>query len=89
MVRFNNREKKNEIIKAAKRNKLAATNLGFQERVQIFCDEHLTHQNKQILLTAERLRRKGKLAFVWVKEGNIPARETREGKVHRIAKLCN
>ncbi len=57
--KFNNRDKKEAIIKASKIKKLDSSFLGITPATPIFCDDHLIPENKRILAKAKQLKKEG------------------------------
>ncbi|XP_063829064.1 uncharacterized protein LOC135078432 [Ostrinia nubilalis] len=74
---FNNRYLKEEFIAAARKLKTVKPgSLGFQNDGQIFVNDHLTVQNKNLLSKAKALGRESNFQFVWVKHCKIMARKS-------------
>ncbi len=64
IVRFNNRDWKDELNCASKKMRLNTNIIGIEPSQPIYCDEHLTVQNIAILRKAKQLKRAGSLTFV-------------------------
>ncbi len=87
IARLNNRELKNNIIKAAKKAKLNGSDLNIYPSYPIFCDEHLTKQKREILNKALELKKSNTVSFVWHRDGNIFIRETPQTRAIKITSL--
>lgn len=74
IAKFNNREKKNAIVRASKKVKLDTSFLQTERITPIFCDDHLTPSNKKIVSAAKQLRRDGLIKYVWVADCTIRIR---------------
>ncbi len=90
VAQLNNRDTKNDLIRAVKKkrpttNKLGLTNSG--NDLPIFCEEQLTQKMKSILIRAKQMRKEGIFQFVWVKDGNIFVREMAESKAYKITEM--
>jgi regulator of replication initiation timing len=51
---------------------------------EVYINEHLTRTNKVMLGRAREMKKLGRLAFVWVKDGKIFVRESPDSKAKRI-----
>ncbi len=91
IVRFNNRDRRDELICALKKMRLNTNIIGIEPNQPIYCDEHLTVQNIATLRKAKQLKRAGSLIFIWTKEGTvyikIKAEDERSYKITNIDQL--
>lgn len=76
MIKFNNEEKKNEFVKAAKIKKISTVMYGYGgEPLPIYVDPQLTRESFSLFKYAKKLKRVG-IAFVWISvNGEILVRE--------------
>lgn len=88
IVRMNNRDKKNAMIKAGRRRELSTRDLGWKTDERIFISDHLTKETGELLLAAkEKLRNTGLVKFVWPSEGQVLIRENENARITRIEDL--
>lgn len=85
VVKMNNRDKKNQIVKEGRRKQLKCRDIGYNSDERIYCSEHLTKENNDLLQAAkERLKATGFVKFVWPCEGRILVREDENARIIRI-----
>lgn len=87
IVRFVRRTKRNAFLGKAKRVKISATQLGFETSSQVYINEHLTRQGKQLLGAAVQKKRDVNWKFVWTAGGKVFARKDERSPCIRIATL--
>ena len=75
IVRLNNRNKKQELIRNSKQMRLHGKNLNMNPAMPIYVNEHLSPYTMSVFKNAIDLRNQGVLSHVWVREGNIFIRE--------------
>lgn len=79
--------KRNELIKAAKRNKVSTAALGCEgDDRPIFVDEISTQHARSLYAEARKLRDYG-IRYVWMSNGDVLTREKDGAKVQRIDSL--
>lgn len=71
IARLTNSDKKNEIIKKAKRYKLHGKKFGFNPALPIYISEQLTKNTLEILNRAKKLRNQNIIKYVWSRDGTI------------------
>lgn len=84
VAKLNNRDLKNQLIRAAKMKKSNAAVLGYDENSPIFCDEHLTPETKTILFKAKALRKEGVLTYVWTRDCRVFVKESPESHTYEL-----
>ena len=84
VVRLNNRDKKSNMIKSSRQKRLNGKDLNFVPAVPIYVSDHLTTHTAAILRKANDLKRKEKIASVWVIESNVYIREIENGPATRV-----
>lgn len=84
IVRLNNRNKKQQLIKNSKRIRLHGKNLNMEPAVPIYVSEHLSPHTLSIYKSAMELKNKGIITYVWIKDSKIFIREDENGQSRRI-----
>ncbi|CAH2100410.1 unnamed protein product [Euphydryas editha] len=85
VVRFLARYKKDEFLSKAKKSKMIASDLGFNNsNAQIFFNDHLTGANKSLLQRAKIIAKEHNFKYTWVKNCAIMVRRSDTSPVVHI-----
>lgn len=84
VVRFVRRNKRNDLLKKARKAKIECHALGLQGSGRVYVNEHLTQCNKNLLAKALQKKRQAGWKFVWTSGGKIFARKKESAEVVRI-----
>ncbi|CAH2087987.1 unnamed protein product [Euphydryas editha] len=85
VVRFLARYKKDEFLSKAKKSKIKASDLGFNNsNAQIFFNDHLTGANKSLLQRAKIIAKEHNFKYTWVKNCAIMVRRSDTSPVVHI-----
>lgn len=88
IVKMNNRDKKNQIIKEGRKNQPKCRDIGYNSEERIYCSEHLTKETNDLLWAAkEKLKATGFVKFVWPSEGHILTRVDENSRVIKIENM--
>lgn len=70
IVRFNNYEKRNEMIRKGKLKKLTGADFGLDSQ-PIYIDEHLNKQTMELIKYAKKMVADETIKFAWCKDGKV------------------
>ncbi|KAH6925744.1 hypothetical protein HPB50_009420 [Hyalomma asiaticum] len=84
VVVFSRRDKRDAIVKKARRIRFTADELGFTTKQSVFVNEHLCPQLKKLLGMTISRKREMNWRFAWASGGKIFARETETSRAVQI-----
>lgn len=89
IVKFLSKQKRDEILAAAKAKRLTSSNNSPGLIIEgishgLFVNEHLTNKNKLILIKAKEMAKKSSYKYIWARNGHIFARKNDRSKVFKI-----
>ena len=85
VMKMNNRDKKTQMMKEARKRKLKASDFRYSSSEDIFLSEHLTKENNELLIAAkEKLKMSGFVKFVWPCDGQVLIREHEGARIIKI-----
>lgn len=85
IVRFVSRGARDKVLQEAKKQRLAANDIGFSGTHPVFINEHLCPEYKLLLGMAIAKKKEKNWRFVWVSQSKILARRTENSKAIHIA----
>lgn len=94
IVKLLAKQKKDEIIAAAKAKRLASPNNPPGLKIEgisngLFINEHLTNKNKLLLTKAKEMAKTSNYKYIWVRNGYVFARKNDRSKVLKIQSECD
>lgn len=88
IVRLANRQKKERMLKLARKEAITSSELGYSRNEKIYLSEHLSKYSQFLLDNAKSvLRKDGLVKFIWPSEGKILVRATEKSKILRITSM--
>lgn len=88
VARLNNRDLKNDLVRASRKERINANALNFESDQPIYCDDHLTAHNAAILRRAKQLKNDGQLHSVWTSNCTVVVRvKPDDKKTYKINNL--
>ncbi len=87
IVKMNNRDKKNQLVKACKIRRIKGADIGLNPSLPIFIKEQLTKNTKEILNRAYQLKEESVHTFVWCRYGNVFVKEGSTSKTYKITNI--
>ncbi|KAH6945216.1 hypothetical protein HPB50_007566 [Hyalomma asiaticum] len=84
VVKFVSRSTRDRFLQAAKKNRLNASMIGFEENTPVFINEHLCRENKILLGKAIQAKRENNWKFAWVSDGKILMRKAENTRVVQV-----
>lgn len=84
IVRLNDYDKKDELMKAVKEKKIGSGDLEMTGDTPIFIDEQLTEEARALLSETKKLSKAGKFEAAWYRGGEVWIREYEKGPRLRI-----
>lgn len=76
IIKFVNRWRKERVMEKIKVLKPTAEMMGGSKSIKVFCNDHLTPKNQQLLMEAKKLKDK---FYVWSKNGNVLCKSKSDG----------
>lgn len=80
IAKLNCQELKVAIIRNSKKQKLNSSFLNTQESVPVYCKDYLVPEYQKALMAAKRLKREGRINYVWVRDCAVRIRENDESR---------
>lgn len=84
IVRFNNMDIRNQLIRQTKREKPEGKKFGFEPSLPIYVDEHLSTETKKIWTTAREMEKEGIIFKAIIREGKVKVKRRETSQIVRI-----
>lgn len=85
MISFVRKSTKEKFMSMRKKRSFFTDEIGFKDiRTQIYINEYLTKQRKELLWKTKQTKTEKKYKFLWTKNGNIFIRRTENSEIVRI-----
>lgn len=83
-VKFNEKEKKDELMKAKKNTTLKLNMIGFQEDNNIYINHDMTQENQKLFKEARDLKKTSGYKYVWFSNGTVNLRKSETSNIIKI-----
>lgn len=85
MVTFLRKKDRESFLSMRRRRSIFTDEVNIHgKRSQIFINEHLTKESKELLWKAKKIKTEKNFKFLWIKNGNILLRKTENSEVIKI-----
>lgn len=84
IVKFHSRKVRDRVLRAAKKQRLNTSTLGFKDSSPVFVNEHLCPANKVLLAKSLNAKREKNWKFAWVSDGKVLMRKTENSRVLHV-----